>query len=45
MRFAPARVPVPVPPHRQWLAIVGSVASRATATRAMYALFDEMAFS
>ena len=47
MRFAPQPgVPVPVPMHRQWLAIVGSVGQpRDRDTRAMYALFDEQACS
>ena len=42
MRFAPEPgVPVPVPPHRQWLAIAGSCGQpRDGDTRAMYALFD-----
>ncbi|SDM32134.1 Diadenosine tetraphosphatase ApaH/serine/threonine protein phosphatase, PP2A family [Oryzisolibacter propanilivorax] len=42
MRFAPQPgVPVPVPPHRQWLALVGSCGQpRDGDTRAMYALFD-----
>jgi len=42
MRFSPQPgVPVPVPMHRQWLAIVGSVGQpRDGDTRAMYALFD-----
>ena len=42
MRFSPQPgVPVPVPPHRQWLAIVGSWGQpRDGDTRAMYALFD-----
>ena len=42
MRFNPQPgVPVPVPPHRQWLAIVGSCGQpRDGDTRAMYALFD-----
>ena len=42
MRFSPQPgVPVPVPPHRQWLAIVGSCGQpRDGDTRAMYALFD-----
>lgn len=45
MRFAPEPgVPVPVPPHRQWLGIVGSVGQpRDGDARAMYALFDEAA--
>ena len=45
MRFAPEPgVPVPVPPHRQWLAIVGSVGQpRDGNARAMYALFDDAA--
>lgn len=45
MRFAPEPgVPVPVPPHRQWLAIVGSVGQpRDGDARAMYALFDDAA--
>lgn len=45
MRFAPQPgVPVPVPPHRQWLGIVGSVGQpRDHDARAMYALFDEEA--
>ncbi len=43
MRFAPQPgVAVPVPPHRQWLALVGSCGQpRDGDTRAMYALFDE----
>ncbi|MBS0390449.1 MAG: metallophosphoesterase family protein [Proteobacteria bacterium] len=42
MRFNPQPgVSVPVPPHRQWLAIVGSCGQpRDGDTRAMYALFD-----
>lgn len=42
MRFAPEPgVPIPVPPHRQWLAIVGSCGQpRDGDPRAMYALFD-----
>lgn len=42
MRFSPqAGVPIPVPPHRQWLAIVGSAGQpRDADVRAMYALFD-----
>ena len=45
MRFAPEPgVPVPVPPHRQWLGIVGSVGQpRDGDARAMYALFDDTA--
>lgn len=45
MRFSPEPgVPVPVPPHRQWLAIVGSVGQpRDGDARAMYALFDDAA--
>ncbi len=45
MRFAPQPgVPVPVPMHRQWLAIAGSVGQpRDGNARAMYALFDEQA--
>ena len=45
MRFAPRPgVPVPVPPHRQWLAIVGSCGQpRDGDVRAMYALFDAAA--
>lgn len=45
MRFSPEPgVPVPVPPHRQWLAIVGSVGQpRDGDARAMYALFDSAA--
>ena len=45
MRFAPEPgVPVPVPPHRQWLAIVGSCGQpRDGDTRAMYAVFDDEA--
>ena len=45
MRFSPRPgVPVPVPPHRQWLAIVGSCGQpRDGDVRAMYALFDEAA--
>ncbi len=47
MRFTPQPgVPVPVPMHRQWLAIVGSVGQpRDHDARAMYALFDEQACS
>lgn len=42
MKFAPrAGVAVPVPPHRHWLATVGSVGQpRDGNPRAMYALFD-----
>ena len=42
MPFVPtAGVPVPVPPHRHWLATVGSVGQpRDGNPRAMYALFD-----
>lgn len=42
MRFTPEPgVPVPVPPHRQWLAIAGSVGQpRDGDARAMYAVFD-----
>ncbi|QNN57750.1 metallophosphoesterase family protein [Diaphorobacter ruginosibacter] len=42
MRFAPEPgVAVPVPPHRQWLAIVGSCGQpRDNDPRAMYALYD-----
>lgn len=45
MRFVPEPgVPIPVPPHRQWLAIVGSVGQpRDGDPRAMYALFDDAA--
>ncbi|MFN7857853.1 MAG: metallophosphoesterase family protein [Acidovorax sp.] len=45
MRFAPEPgVAVPVPPHRQWLAIAGSVGQpRDGDPRAMYALFDDAA--
>jgi len=45
MRFAPQPgVPVPVPPHRQWLAVVGSCGQpRDGDVRAMYALFDDVA--
>ena len=45
MRFSPEPgVPVPVPPHRQWLGIVGSAGQpRDGDARAMYALFDEAA--
>jgi diadenosine tetraphosphatase ApaH/serine/threonine PP2A family protein phosphatase len=45
MRFAPQPgVPVPVPPHRQWLAVVGSCGQpRDGDTRAMCALFDHEA--
>ncbi len=45
MRFAPEPgVAVPVPPHRQWLAIVGSVGQpRDGDARAMYAVFDDTA--
>lgn len=43
MRFVPQpAVPVPVPVHRQWLAIVGSCGQpRDGDTRAMYALYDQ----
>ncbi len=42
MRFQPTPgVPIPVPPHRRWIATVGSVGQpRDGNTRAMYALFD-----
>ena len=42
MRFTPtAGVPVPVPPHRQWVGTVGSVGQpRDGDPRAMYALLD-----
>lgn len=42
LRFAPRPgVPVPVPPHRQWVATVGSVGQpRDGDVRAMYALLD-----
>ena len=42
MRFEPTPgVPIPVPPHRRWIATVGSVGQpRDGNTRAMYALFD-----
>ena len=42
MRFDPTPgVPIPVPPHRRWIATVGSVGQpRDGNTRAMYALFD-----
>ncbi len=42
MRFTPEPgVSVPVPPHRQWLAVVGSCGQpRDHDTRAMYAIFD-----
>ena len=45
MRFAPEPgVPVPVPPHRQWLVIAGSVGQpRDGDARAMYAVFDSTA--
>ncbi|CAM4172008.1 metallophosphoesterase family protein [Paracidovorax anthurii] len=45
MRFTPQPgVPVPVPPHRQWLAVAGSVGQpRDRDVRAMYALFDDEA--
>ena len=45
MRFTPEPgVPVPVPPHRQWLGIAGSVGQpRDGDPRAMYALFDDVA--
>lgn len=37
-------VPVPVPPHRQWLAIAGSCGQpRDGDVRAMYALYDAAA--
>lgn len=47
MRFVPQPgVPVPVPGHRQWLAIVGSCGQpRDGDTRAMYALYDQNASS
>ncbi|MFA9441272.1 metallophosphoesterase [Uliginosibacterium sp. sgz301328] len=43
MRFAPQPgVAIPVLPHRQWLAIAGSVGQpRDGDTRAMYAMFDD----
>lgn len=43
MRFTPEPgVPVPVPAHRQWLGVVGSVGQpRDGDARAMYALFDD----
>ncbi|MPM74410.1 hypothetical protein SDC9_121398 [bioreactor metagenome] len=42
MRFTPEPgVPVPVPPHRQWLAVVGSCGQpRDRDPRAMYAIYD-----
>ena len=42
MRFAPEPgVPVPVPPHRQWLAIGGAVGQpRDGSPKAMYTLYD-----
>ena len=42
MRFNPEPgVPVPVPPHRQWLAVVGSCGQpRDRDPRAMYAMYD-----
>lgn len=42
MRFSPEPgVPVPVPPHRQWLAIVGSCGQpRDRDPRAMYTMYD-----
>ena len=42
MRFEPTRgTPIPVPPHRRWIATVGSVGQpRDGDTHAMYALFD-----
>jgi len=45
MRFTPQPgVPLPVPPHRQWLAVVGSCGQpRDGDVRAMYALFDAQA--
>lgn len=45
MAFAPQPgVPVPVLPHRRWLAVVGSVGQpRDGDARAMYALFDDTA--
>ncbi|WP_313076595.1 metallophosphoesterase family protein [Melaminivora sp.] len=45
MRFSPKPgVPVPVPPHRQWLALAGSCGQpRDGDARAMYALFDAQA--
>ena len=45
MRFTPEPgVPVPVPPHRQWLGIAGSVGQpRDGDPRAMYAVFDDVA--
>lgn len=47
MRFAPQPgIPVPVPPYRQWLAIVGSCGQpRDGNPSAMYAVFDEIAFT
>ncbi|MBP9941612.1 MAG: metallophosphoesterase [Comamonas sp.] len=45
MRFVPQPgVPIPVPTHRQWLAIVGSCGQpRDGDLRAMYALYDDSA--
>lgn len=45
MRFVPqAGVPIPVPLHRQWLAVVGSCGQpRDGDPRAMYALYDSAA--
>lgn len=45
MRFVPqAGVPVPVPAHRQWLAVVGACGQpRDGDTRAMYAIYDDVA--
>ena len=45
MRFVPQPgIPIPVPAHRQWLAIVGSCGQpRDGDVRAMYALYDSVA--
>lgn len=47
MRFVPQPgVPIPVPAHRQWLAIVGACGQpRDGDVRAMYALYDDSAAS
>jgi diadenosine tetraphosphatase ApaH/serine/threonine PP2A family protein phosphatase len=47
MRFAPQPgVPIPVPHHRQWLAVVGACGQpRDGDPRAMYALYDKAAAS
>ena len=43
MRFEPrAEAAIPVPPHRRWIATIGSVGQpRDGSTQAMYALFDQ----